>query len=286
MLVTGLLFVAVTAVVRHVGSSLPASEAAFLRYVFGLFFILPMLRPILKTRLTGRHWRLFFLRGAMHTIGVSLWFFSMARLPVAEVTALNFLAPVFVTVLAVFVLGEHLAMRRMIAVAVALIGALVILRPGLRELGPGHGAMLIAASLFSVSYLIAKIVSDELPAELVVAMLSLTVALGLFPLALAVWQVPSLRELAWMALVAAFATTGHYTMTLAFRAAPLAVTQPVSFLQLIWAALLGLVLFGEALDVWVILGGALILGSVSFITWREWVLKRRAVTPAPMATKS
>ncbi len=75
-------------------------------------------------------------------------------------------------------------------------------------------------------------------------------------------------------------------MTLAFRAAPLAVTQPVSFLQLIWAALLGLVLFGEALDVWVILGGALILGSVSFITWREWVLKRRAVTPAPMATKS
>lgn len=285
MLVTGGLFVAVTAVVRHVGSSLPAPEAAFLRYAIGLVLVIPMLRPLFRARVTPRQWKLFGLRGATHTVAVALWFFAMARLPVAEVTAMNYLSPVFVTILAALFLGERLAVRRIMAIVVAMLGVLVILRPGLRELSTGHIAMLIAASLFSISYLTAKILSDEFPAEAVVGMLSVTVAIGLAPLALAVWQTPTWGELGWMALVAGFATAGHYTMTRAFKAAPLAVTQPVSFLQLVWAALLGAVVFGEQLDLWVMVGGALILGSVSFITWREWVLKRRSVTPAPMATK-
>jgi drug/metabolite transporter (DMT)-like permease len=74
-------------------------------------------------------------------------------------------------------------------------------------------------------------------------------------------------------------------MTLAFSAAPVAVTQPVTFLQLIWAPLLGAVVFDEAVDIWVVSGGALILGAISFITWREAVLKRRAITPPVPATK-
>ena len=73
-------------------------------------------------------------------------------------------------------------------------------------------------------------------------------------------------------------------MTLAFAAAPLTVTQPVTFLQLVWAVILGAVVFGEAVDGWVVFGGAVIMASVSFITWREAVA-RRQVTPAPNATK-
>jgi len=73
-------------------------------------------------------------------------------------------------------------------------------------------------------------------------------------------------------------------MTLAFAAAPLTVTQPVTFLQLVWAVLLGAVVFGEAVDGWVIFGGAVIIGAVSFITWREAVA-RRNITPAVPATK-
>ena len=73
-------------------------------------------------------------------------------------------------------------------------------------------------------------------------------------------------------------------MTLAFRAAPLAVTQPVTFLQLVWAVLLGALIFGEGVDIFVVLGGTVIVGSVSFISWREAMLKRR-VTPPVSATK-
>ena len=116
-------------------------------------------------------------------------------------------------------------------------------------------------------------------------MLSVIVTVGLLPLALAVWVPLTWAEIGWMFLVACFATAGHYTMTLAFAAAPVTVTQPVTFLQLLWAVLLGAAMFGEAVDGWVVLGGAVILGSVTFITWREHVLKRRATTPVTHATK-
>jgi drug/metabolite transporter (DMT)-like permease len=85
--------------------------------------------------------------------------------------------------------------------------------------------------------------------------------------------------------VATLATGGHYTMTLAFRDAPLAVTQPVTFLQLVWAVALGMIFFQEPFDPFVILGGTVIVSAVSFISWRESVLKRRAVTPPVPATK-
>lgn len=285
MLLTGALFVAVTAIVRYVGAGLPAAEAAFLRYIFGLFFLIPLVRPMLRVRPNARQLRFFALRGAVHTVAVMLWFFSMARIPIAEVTAMNYLSPVYVTLLAVVFLKEKLAARRIIAVFVALFGAMIILRPGVREIDDGHIAMLIAAALFAVSYLIAKMMADELPSELVVGMMSITVAIGLAPFAYAVWIVPTGAQMGWMALTAAIATAGHYTMTLAFKAAPVTVTQPVSFLQLVWAAALGYFAFGEGVDIWVIAGGALILTSVSFITWREAMLKRRAITPPAVATK-
>jgi drug/metabolite transporter (DMT)-like permease len=88
-----------------------------------------------------------------------------------------------------------------------------------------------------------------------------------------------------MFVVACLATAGHYTMTLAFAAAPVTVTQPVTFLQLLWSVLLGALFFGEPVDGWVVLGGLVIIAAVSFITWREAVLKRRAVTPNVNATK-
>ena len=74
-------------------------------------------------------------------------------------------------------------------------------------------------------------------------------------------------------------------MTLAFAAAPVTVTQPVTFLQLVWAVLLGALVFAEPVDIWVVFGGVLILASVSFITWREAVLNRRPITPTTNGTK-
>ncbi|MEJ6401401.1 DMT family transporter [Yoonia sp. 2307UL14-13] len=274
MVMTGFNFVAVTAIVKHVGDDVPAAQAAFLRYVLGLVFLVPMIRPILAARLNRRQVWLFGWRGLAHTIAVMLWFFAMTRIPIAEVTAMNYLSPIYVSVGAALFLGERLPLRRLVAVLVALLGAFIILRPGIREVDLGHIAMLGTALGFAAGYLIAKPLAGEVSAAVVVGMLSITVTIGLAPFALAVWVAPTLQDLGWLFLVACFATAGHYTMTLAFAAAPLTVTQPVTFLQLVWAVMLGYFVFSEAVDLWVIVGGAIIMGAVSFITWREAVARR------------
>ncbi|MDP2578676.1 DMT family transporter [Shimia thalassica] len=285
MLITGLCFVAVTALVKYLGPRVPAAEAAFLRYLLGLVFLLPMIRPILNARLTRRQVGLFGLRGVVHTLGVICWFYAMTQIPIAEVTAMNYLSPVYVTIGAALFLGEKLATRRILAVVVALVGALIILRPGFREVNSGHMAMLFTAVMFAVGYLIAKVMSDEVSPAVVVGMLSITVTIGLAPVAAAVWVTPTLGDLLILFGVACFATAGHFTMTLAFAAAPITVTQPVTFLQLVWAVLLGWLVFAENVDIYVVAGGLIIIGSISFITWREAVLKRRQVTPTVNATK-
>ncbi len=285
MLVTGLCFVAVTAIVKFLGPRIPPAEQAFLRYLLGLVFLLPMIRPMLNTRVSGRLWLVFGGRGLLHAVGVMLWFFAMTRIPLAEVTAINYLAPVYVTLGAAVFLGEKLAFRRIAAVIVALIGAAIILRPGFREVVPGHLAMLLAAVVFGGSYLLAKVAADRVSPPVVVGMLSIWVTAALAPFAWAVWVTPTWAELGILFAVACFATAGHYTMTLAFAAAPVAVTQPITFLQLVWATALGALAFSEPVDIWVVVGGGLILASVSFITWREAMLNRRQITPPTPATK-
>lgn len=284
MLATGLCFVGVTGIVRYLGTDLPAAQSAFLRFAWGAIFLIPTLVPVLRGGFAPGALQLYAMRGAVHTVAVVCWFFAMARIPVAEVTAIGYLNPVLVTLGAVVFFGETLALRRIVAVIVALIGAGIVLRPGLREITSGHFAQLAAACMFAGSYLFAKRLSQIAPAATVVAMMSLTVTLGLLPFAIWVWVPVTLSQLGWLALVAGFATGGHYCMTRAFRAAPLAVTQPVTFLQLIWATLLGSLGFHEPVDVFVLLGGSVIIGAISYITWREARIKARPVTPAEPQT--
>jgi drug/metabolite transporter (DMT)-like permease len=280
MLATGVAFVGVNGIVRHLGTDLPAAQSAFLRFVIGLVFLAPALVAMRGTRLPEGIWPLFLWRGALHVAAVIFWFWAMARVPVAEMAAIGFLNPVIVLVIAGLLLGEGLGRGRVVSVLLALLGALVVLRPGLREVSPGHLAQLAATVCFAVSYIFAKRLSGMAPASVVVAVLSVTVAVGLAPIALWVWQPVSGAQLAWLAGVAALATLGHYTMTRAFRAAPLAVTQPVTFLQILWAALLGALVFGEAVDGFVILGGALIVAAVSLNTWAE--ARRGRIPPQPV----
>ncbi|SDE18505.1 DMT family transporter [Ruegeria marina] len=285
MLAAGLCFVVMTALVKSMGQGMHPIQSAFLRYLFGIVFLLPALRQILSARLTRRHWTIFGVRGAIHSVGVMLWFFAMTQIPLAEVTAMNYLTPVYVSLGAALFLGEKLAARRITAIFVALVGAAIILRPGFREVSPGHLAMLGTTLTLGGSYLLAKVAVDDLSPAVVVAHLSVWVTVAMIPFAVAVWQTPTWHQVAVLFTIACFATAGHYFMTLALKAAPVAVTQPVTFLQLIWATLLGALVFGEGIDPWVIAGGTLILASVSFITWREAVLKRRQITPPSIAPK-
>lgn len=281
MILTGILFVAVTATVKHGAQGLPAAESAFLRYVLGLVFLLPMLKPLRDARLTTRQKRLFWIRGFGHSLAIILWFHAMTRITIAEVTAMNYMTPIYITIGAALFLGERLASRRLFAIAAGFLGALLILRPGFRELTDGHFAMIGAAIFFAVSYLTAKRLADEVSAVVVVAMLSITVTVCLFPFAAVVWQTPTTMQVFWMFVVAALATAGHYTMTLAFADAPVSVTQPVVFLQLVWSVLTGAIFFAEPADGWVILGGAVIVAATTFIAIREAMLRRtQRETPA------
>ncbi|MEM7240484.1 MAG: DMT family transporter, partial [Pseudomonadota bacterium] len=275
MVLTTLFFVTVTGIVRFLGSDMPAAEGAFIRYAIGLAMLVPFMGPLLRNRPTPKALKIYTMRGLLHGMAVMLWFYAMARIPIAEVTAIGYTAPIFVAIGAAVFLGEQMKLRRIVAILVAFVGTLIILRPGLQEISPGHLAQLGAAPCFAASFLLAKRLTDTVDATSIVIMLSVGCTIFLFPIALSDWRDPTWVELFWLTLTAIFATAGHWTMTRAFSCAPITVTQPVGFLQLVWATLLGVTVFGEGIDPFVILGGAVVIGSATYISHREAVAARK-----------
>ena len=281
MILSTICFVAVTVVVKFNGPVVPAAEAAFLRYIAGLVIIAPFLwssfrmgskkdlNPAFSSFEMFSNWKWFFFRGIAHGLGVILWFYSMARLPIAEVTAIGYTTPIFVSIGAAIFLGETLAFRRIFAILIAFFGMLVILRPGFEVLSLGRISQLVAALFFSISYLLTKKLTYNSSPFMIVAMLTVYVTIALAPFALYDWVTPTLKFVLWMGVVAFFASAGHYFMTKALQLAPIAVSQPVTFLQLIWATLIGYYFFGEGIDIFVLLGGFIIFSSVVFISYRE-----------------
>jgi len=276
IVVSGLLFVAVTGTVRHLGSDMNPMQAAFLRYAFGLVLMAPVLVRLGRERLRHARLALHAVRGLVHALAVMLWFYAMARIPIAQVTALGFTAPIFTTLGAALFLGERLRARRVVAVLAGFAGALVILRPGLVAVNPGAIAQLVAAPMFATSFLLAKKLTETDSNAVIVGLMAVFVTLALAPPALAVWRTPSPQELAWLAATAVFATAGHAALTQAFRSAEIGVLQPATFLQLVWATLLGLYAFGEAPDAWTWAGGGVIVASASYIAHRESRTRRTA----------
>ncbi len=282
MILTSFLFVGMTGIVRHLGSNLPAIEAAFIRYILGLLLILPVVLYNWPGRISSLAIKLYSFRGLVHGVGVMLWFYAMARIPIAEVTAIGYVSPIFVTIGAALFLGEKLRLRRMVGILIGFLGTLIILRPGFQEVNLGQLAQLCAAPLFAVSFLTAKKLTDTQNPTMIVGMLSLGCTITLLPGAIMQWRTPTQEEFGWLALAAVVATCGHVTLTKAFQAAPITVTQPLGFLQLVWAAILGIVVFGEALDPFVLAGGTLIIAATTYISHRELQASRKAkLVPPP-----
>jgi drug/metabolite transporter (DMT)-like permease len=269
MLVTGLLFVGVTGVVRHLGTDMNPMQAAFIRYAFGVVLIAPVLLRMYGSGTRPSRVGLHLLRGITHGTAVMLWFFAMARIPIAQVTAIGFTTPIFTAIGAAIYLGEHLHARRIAAILVSFLGTLIIIRPGAVSIELGALAQLAAAPLFACSFLVAKKLTETESSASIVAYMSIFVTLALLPPALMVWRTPTFTELGWLFVTAIFATAGHYTLTLAMQAMELTVLQPFSFLQLVWATLLGFYVFAEVPDVWTLTGGAIIIASVTYIAHRE-----------------
>ncbi len=285
MVLSTLSFVGITGIVRHLGSDLPAGQSAFIRYAFGLLILAPAFLKLARNPPALDLIKLFTLRGLAHAFGVTLWFYAMARIPIAEVTAIGYLTPILVTVGAAIFLGEKLRARRVAGVVIGLLGALVILRPGFQEVSIGQFAQLGAAPMFAISYLMTKGLTGRADSGTIVAMLTLCCTAFLLPIALLDWRTPDVDDYIWLFACAIIATFAHYAMTRALAAAPISVTQPITFLQLVWASILGIVVFGESVDPFVIAGGAIIVGAASWIAHREMKARGTATIPPANATK-
>ncbi len=266
---SGLLFVGVTGIVRHLGSDIPPIQASFIRYVFGLILLVPLIIKMNIKWPKGKKLALYSARGIAHAVAVSLWFYAMARIPITDVIAIGYTAPIYVTIGAALFLGERLRLHRVLAVVAGFIGTLVILRPGFQELEIGALAQIAAAPIFAASFLMAKVLTRDEHPVVIVVMLTIFCTAALAPGAIWQWQNPTMTELAWLAVVALFATLGHFAQTKAYQAAPITATQPVWFLQLVWGALIGWFIFDESVDPYVLAGAGIIITAVTYISHRE-----------------
>ena len=185
---------------------------------------------------------------------------SLAHLPLAEVMALVSAAPL-IGMLFAPLLGERVGARRWLAVAVAFAGVLVILRPGFGLFDPWSLVVLAAAAMFAAYQLLTRLVSAHDPLETTLLMTALPAAAAVSFAAPVVWRAP--EGSAWLLLLAAggLASLGHFIMIKAFEAAEASTLQPFNYSLLLWAALLGFVLFGETPDLATAIGAGLIVAS-------------------------
>ena len=269
MVLTGACMVAVMVNLRYLDGSLPSVQVAFIRYLFGLAIIFPFAVQELKLRNLKIPIIKHGIRGTLHGFGVVLWFYSVSQITLSQVTAISYLTPIFTTIGAIIVFKERLSKQRFLAILTAIIGAILILRPGLEVISAGKWAQLFSTLLFAASYLITKNLTKTEGTFLIVFMLNLFATLTLLPFALLIWISPSVIDLGLLLTIAILASFGHYFVTKAVALAPLSVTQPVIFLQLIWSTLIGLLIFGEPIDLLIIIGGGFIVLAITQIAYSE-----------------
>ena len=269
MLLTGLCFVAVMVSVKFLSKGLPPTQAAFFRYLFGLILILPLVRLQYKKNIKKIPILKHGLRGIIHGLAVVLWFYSVTNIPMADVTAINYLTPIFTTIGAILIFKEAITFNRIFALILSFIGAMLILKPGFEVLSNGKIAQLFSTILFAISYLIAKNLTKTESTHSIVIFLTFFATITLLPFALLIWTNPIMTDLLLLLGVAILGTLGHYFMTIALSLAPLSITQPVIFFQLIWSTLIGLLLFEESLDFFILMGGALIVIAIVRLSANE-----------------
>ena len=274
MLLTGLCFVAVMVSVKYLSKDLPSIQAAFFRYLFGLILILPLFKFQYKKNKNKIPIFKYGLRGLIHGFAVVLWFYSVANIPMADVTAINYLTPIFTTIGAILIFKEVITLNRVGALLLSFIGAMLILKPGIEIFSYGKIAQLLSTILFATSYLIAKNLTKTESTNLIVIFLTFFATITLLPFTFFMWVNPSIDDLLLLFVVAILGTLGHYFMTMALSLAPLSVTQPVIFFQLIWSTLIGLLLFGESVDIFILIGGSFIVVAIVQLSSNEKIIKK------------
>ncbi len=243
---------------------------AFLRTSLGLWVAVVFLIDGRLFRFSFKNWRLHVVRGVLIGIALTLAFVGVARLPLATVTILLFLAPVFATALAGPALGERVGWRRWLAVGAGFLGAVIVVRPGVAAVALGAAAALAAAFAFSLSLLLTKSVSRDAGAGEILLSTTFCAALATAPLALVDFDPPTGRAAwGWVAVLVLSSSLRMYADIRAYAVGDAGFIAPFAYLRLVFAAAVGWIVFSEALDLWTWIGGAIIVGATLVIALRD-----------------
>ena len=268
MVVSSMLFASVMVSVRFFLSDLPSVQTAFLRYVMGVFLLLPFVAGSLPQLWRSPVRKALASRGILHGIAVCLWFFSIQRIPLADVNAILNLGPVWATLGAAVFLGEKLRLRRVSAILISFAGAMIIIKPGFAQIDIGIMAVMCTAAFFAFSDLIAKQLKAHHDDRFIILSLSVTISLITLVPALFVWQPISAGNWVGIILISTAATVGHVTLLRSF-AGPMWAAQSGKYIQLLFVIILGVALFDEIPTTSTLFGALVVLLGVSYIAVRE-----------------
>jgi len=258
------------AIIKSLGGTYTVFQIIFFSM---LFAFVPMSTMMLADKAIDnfrpRHPWLVLLRAALTISAMSCAFYAFTVLPLAEVYALLFATPLLVTALSVPLLGETVRAQRWAAVVAGLIGVLIVLRPGVSALTPGHVSALAAAGSSAMASVLArKLGGKERSAVLILYPLLLSMVV--MSMTLPVAYVPvALADLGLMAVVGFLSVMAQYCIIVAYRSAPAAFVAPMQYSQILWATFFGALFFNETPDLFVALGSVIIILSGIFVVWRE-----------------
>lgn len=212
-----------------------------------------------KTSKAGLH----VARNLFHFTGQNLWFYGVAVIPFAQLTALEFTNPIWVALLAPLLLGEAMTRARMMAILTGFVGILIVARPGYAPLEPGHFAGLGAAIGFAMNTIFTRRLSRTDSMLCVLFWMTLSQSIMGFGLAIAFGGVTmfSAALAPWIAVVGVCGLSAHYCLTSALFHAPATIVAPMEFGRLPVVAVLGMMLYGEPLEAAVFIGAAIVLAG-------------------------
>lgn len=278
------LFGLMAVAIRLASEQLHAFEIAFFRNFFGFVFTLPLLYRHGWGLLRTDKLPLYLVRCLIGVIGMMAGFWSIVHLPLAQAIALSYSTPLFVTLGAVFVLGEVVRARRWAAVIIGFIGVLILMHPGADDFSLGSLVALFAALMSACTAIAIKVLSRTEKADAIVLYTTLLwVPMSLVP-ALFVWIMPTGITWLWIVLAGLFGTSAHMCWTRALQQADASLLTPISFLQVLVVGAFGWWLFDEPVDRWTFLGAGIIFASNAYIARREAQLARQPATPSAINT--
>lgn len=264
--------------VRYVGPELPSIQIVFLRAIFTLVATAPFVFRPGKVSWRTNNLSLQMLRGVVGVGSMWMWYYALANMPLADAGVLSFTTPIFITIGAALYFREPVGAVRASAVVVGLIGAVVVLKPGVAVVSPAAIAAVLSSILWAGSLLIAKDLARYDSTITISFYQPLLVAPIAGLAAIPVWVMPS--GSAWLALMAmgVVAAIGNFAYVQALRMTDASTLMPADYVRLLWMVMWGYFVFSEIPGWSTWLGAALIVGSTFYVTWRQSQLapKRRA----------